>query len=71
MRLKIQGTVILDVIVGRDGVPSAIRVARSLDANGLDDEAVRAVQQWRFNPGRIGETPVAVLVRIVLDFHIH
>ena len=71
MRLKIQGTVILDVIVGRDGIPSAIRVARSLDAHGLDEEAVRAVQQWRFNPGRIGETPVDVLVRIVLDFHIH
>jgi TonB family protein len=71
MRRKIQGTVILDVIVGRDGVPSDIRVARSLDADGLDEEAVRAVRQWRFNPGRIGETPVDVLVRIVLDFHIH
>jgi TonB family protein len=71
MRLKIQGTVILDVVVGRDGIPSAIRVARSLDEHGLDVEAVRAVQQWRFNPGRIGETPVDVLVRIVLEFHIH
>jgi TonB family protein len=71
MRLKIQGTVILDVVVGHDGVPSAIRVARSLDEHGLDVEAVRAVQQWRFTPGRIGETPVDVLVRIVLEFHIH
>jgi TonB family protein len=71
MRRKIQGTVILDVVVGRDGVPSAIRVARSLDEDGLDGEAIRAVQQWRFSPGRIGETPVDVLVRIVLDFHIH
>lgn len=71
MRRKIQGTVVLDVIVGRDGVPSAIRVARSLDAQGLDEEAVRAVQQWRFNPGRLGETPVDVLVRILLDFRIH
>ena len=71
MRRKIQGTVILDVIVGRDGVPSAMRVVRSLDADGLDEEAMRAVQQWRFNPGRIGDTPVDVLVRIVLEFHIH
>ena len=45
MRLKIQGTVILDVTVGRDCIPSAIRVARSLDAHRLDEEAVRAVQQ--------------------------
>lgn len=71
MRLKIQGTVVLDVVVGDDGVPSVIRVVRSLDEHGLDLEAVRAVRQWRFDPGRIGGTPVAVLVRIVLEFHIH
>ena len=71
MQRKIQGTVVLEVIVDRDGVPSAIRVQRSLDAGGLDEEAVRAVRQWRFNPGRLGGTPVDVLVRIVLDFRIH
>ena len=68
---KIQGTVALVVIVARDGIPSAIRVVRSLDAYGLDQEAIRAAKQWRFNPGRIGETPVDVLVMIVLDFRIH
>ena len=71
MTRKIQGTVVLDVVVGRDGTPSAMRVVRSLDPHGLDDQALRAVQQWRFNPGRIGGTPVDVLVRIVLDFRIH
>ena len=71
MRRKIQGTVILEAVVGRDGIPLAIRVVRSLDAHGLDDEAVRAVQQWRFKPGRFGEMPVDVLVQIVLDFRIH
>jgi protein TonB len=71
MTRKIQGTVVLDVVVGRDGTPSAIRVVRSLDRHGLDDEAMRAVQQWRFHPGRIAGTPVDVLVRIVLDFRIH
>ncbi len=71
MRKKIQGTVILEVVVDCNGVPSAMRVERSLDPDGLDNEAMRAVQQWRFNPGRMGTTPVDVLVRIVLDFHIH
>jgi protein TonB len=71
MQRKIQGSVTLEVIVDRDGVPSEIRVQRSLDAAGLDVEAVRAVRQWRFNPGRIGGTPVDVLVNIVLDFHIY
>jgi TonB family protein len=70
MQRKIQGTVVLEVVVGADGIPSAIRVVRSLDPNGLDNEAVQAVRQWRFVPGQRGDTPVPVLVSIVIDFHI-
>jgi TonB family protein len=63
--------VALEVVVGCDGIPSAIRVVRSLDIYGLDEEAIRAARQWPFKPGRIGETPVDVLVMIVIDFRIH
>ena len=70
MQRKIQGTVVLEAIVGADGRPYDVRVVRSLDARGLDEEAVLAAKQWRFNPGRLGETPVDVLVRLVFDFHI-
>jgi len=69
MQRKIQGTVVLEMIVGSDGIPYDVRVARSLDAGGLDEEAVRAAKQWRFNPGRLGEMPVDVLVILVIDFH--
>lgn len=34
----------------------------------LDEEAVAAVAQWQFEPGRLGATPVNVRVRIMLDF---
>jgi TonB family protein len=71
MQRKIQGTVILEVVVDCGGVPAAMRVVRSLDPQGLDDEAMRAVRLWRFKPGRMGETPVDVLVTIVLDFKIY
>jgi TonB family protein len=70
MTRKIQGTVVLEMIVDRSGIPSDVRVVRSLDAHGLDLEAMRAAKQWRFNPGRLGETPVDVLVMLVIDFHI-
>lgn len=70
MRRKIQGTVVLEMIVQRDGTPSDIRVVRSLDAGGLDEEAIRAAREWRFNPGRLGATPVDVLVVLVIDFHL-
>ena len=66
---KIQGTVGLEVVVGREGLPIAIRVARSLDP-GLDAEAMAAVREWRFTPGRLGNTPVDVLVTIWVDFRV-
>ena len=70
MRRRIQGTVALEVVVGRDGIPLAVRVTRSLDPGGLDQEAIAAAREWRFTPGRIGDTPVDVLVTILLDFNV-
>jgi TonB family protein len=67
---RTQGTVQLELVVTRDGRPTRIRVVRSLDPGGLDDEAVAAVQQWRFDPGRIAGIPVDVLVIVLLDFTI-
>ncbi len=70
LRNKIQGAVVLEVIVRRDGTPSDIRIVRSLDPRGLDEQAIAAVQEWRFNPGRLSGMPVDVLVTVVLDFSI-
>jgi len=70
MTRKIQGVVLLEAIVNADGHATQIRIVRSLDAGGLDQEAAAAVTQWRFEPGRLGGAPVDVLVTIVLDFSI-
>jgi protein TonB len=67
---KLQGRVEMEAIVTVDGCATQIRIVRSLDAGGLDEEAVAAVTQWRFEPGRLGTTPVDVLVTIVVDFWI-
>jgi TonB family protein len=71
LRAKIQGSVLLELVVQRDGTPRDIRVIRSLDREGLDREAILAVEQWRFSPGRRDGVPVDVLVTVVMDFHIH
>ena len=65
---RTQGTVVLEVIVASDGRTSQIRVVRSLDRGGLDDEAVAAVAQWQFEPGRLAGAPVDVLVTVMVDF---
>jgi protein TonB len=67
---RIEGSVMLELIVRADGIPTNIRVTRSLDPDGLDGEAVRAASQWRFEPGRLNGTPVDVVVSIQIDFHI-
>jgi periplasmic protein TonB len=68
---KIQGTVVMELVVTREGRPTQVRVVRSLDPYGLDEQATLAVSQWRFEPGRLAGTPVDVLVTVEMDFWIH
>jgi len=67
---RIEGSVWLEVIVTREGRPGEVRVLRSLDRGGLDEEAIGAVRLWRFEPGRLAGTAVDVMVTIVMDFSI-
>jgi TonB family protein len=69
VREGIQGTVILRCIVEPDGSVSSATVTRSIDSRfGLDDEAVRAVRQWRFEPGRREGVPVRVATLVTVTF---
>jgi TonB family protein len=70
LRFKITGTVVLEAVITTDGCASQIRIVRSLDRGGLDEEAIAAVTQWRFEPGRLGGIPVDVLVTILVDFSV-
>jgi protein TonB len=44
-----QGTVLLTIVIGQDGRPLDISVARSSGYAALDESAVNAVRQWRFS----------------------
>ncbi|HEX7123174.1 MAG TPA: energy transducer TonB, partial [Gemmatimonadaceae bacterium] len=57
MRAKVQGVVELEAVVLQDGSVGDVQVTRSLDHTfGLDNEAIKAVKQWRFAPGtRLGQ----------------
>jgi len=71
MRAKVQGRVELEVVVLPDGTvdPKQIRMIRSLDSTfGLDAQAIEAVKQWRFRPGRQNGRPVPVRVTVELTF---
>lgn len=66
---KYQGTVILNLIVDASGRPRGIQVARSLGM-GLDEKAMEAVRQWRFEPAMKDGKPVAVSVSIEVAFRL-
>jgi periplasmic protein TonB len=71
MRARLQGSVLLECIVGRDGLVDEVRVIRALDtAFGLDDEAIKAAKRWRFRPATRMGVPVPVAITIELTFTI-
>jgi protein TonB len=67
---KIQGVVILSVVVGTDGMPHDITVVQGL-GHGLDEKAVAAVKQWRFEPGKKDGKAVQATVRMEVTFHLY
>lgn len=66
-RRSIEGDVVLEIVVMRDGRVGNVRTIRSLGA-GLDQKAAEAVRQWRFNPARRQGTPVDVVVEVSVEF---
>ncbi|MFB3844283.1 MAG: energy transducer TonB [Candidatus Cloacimonadaceae bacterium] len=66
----IQGTVILEVDVYKDGTIGNITVKKSLMSGpgGLDEAAINAVRKWRFQPGRSGGKPIDTTVIIPIEF---
>jgi protein TonB len=63
-----QGTVILDVTVGIDGLVSQIRVATSSGFERLDKAALNAVRNWQWKPLIRGGQPVSVRGAITIPF---
>jgi protein TonB len=69
-RLGIQGTTMLRVHVLADGRVGDIGVEQSAGHPDLDDAATNAVRRWRFDPARRGEEPIAMWVRLPVEFRL-
>jgi len=66
---KLQGTVTLYVEVGPDGLAHNTQVTQSLGL-GLDEMAIEAVSQWKFQPGTKDGQPVTVAATIQVNFRL-
>lgn len=65
---KLEGSVLLSLVVGADGKPRDIQVARSLGL-GLDESAIENIRTWQFKPGTKNGSAVDVRVNEEIFFH--
>lgn len=63
---RVQGVVILDVTLSRTGEVSDVEVVRSTPL--LDEAAVAAVRQWRYEPTLVDGEPVSILMTVTMNF---
>jgi len=69
-KAKLQGKMLLQVLVGADGKPARIKILKGLGM-GLDERAVETVRSWHFSPGRdANQRPVTAWVTIETRFQL-
>jgi protein TonB len=69
-KAKYQGTVVLWLIVDQSGRPQNVKVARTLGM-GLDQKAIEAVRNWKFEPAMKDGHPVAVQINVEVNFRLY
>jgi TonB family protein len=63
---KVQGIVVLETEIDRDGRVCSARVLRSIPL--LDQSAIDAVLRWRFTPATVNDVAVPVVMTLTVNF---
>ena len=66
-KARMQGVVILEAIITKDGAVSDVRVLRGINPL-LDNAAMRAVQQWKYKPATFNGRTVPVYLTVTVTF---
>ena len=66
-RSKIQGVVILEAVITKEGNVEEVKVLRSLHPM-MDQAAVNAVKQWKYKPAMLNGRPVKVYFTVTVNF---
>jgi TonB family protein len=66
---KLEGVVVLNVVIDEEGIPRDPLVVRWLGM-GLDGKALEAVRQWRFRPAMEDGEPVRLAVVVEVTFRL-
>ena len=68
-REQIEGVVILETVIEKDGTVSEVEVLKGLP-HGLSEAAAAAIRQWRFEPATKAGEPIAVSYYLTVDFRL-
>ena len=69
-KTKLQGSVLLSVLVGADGRAKDVRVLRGLGM-GLDENAIQAIRNWQFIPAKdAAQRPFASWIKVETVFRL-
>ena len=66
-RRGLEGEVLLEIVVRRDGRVGDVRILQGLGA-GLDQQAIQAVRRWQFAAATRKGQPVDVIVEVAVEF---
>ncbi len=67
---RVEGTVLIQVIIRKNGTVDSFRVLRGL-GYGLDESAINTIAtKWRFRPGTLNGEPVDVQANIEVSFRL-
>jgi protein TonB len=67
-RLGEQGTVVVRVLIGADGLPQKAELKQSSGFDRLDRVALETVMKWRYVPGKRGGIAQAMWVNVPINF---
>jgi len=63
---RIQGVVVLEVVIGKDGLVSEVRIITGHPT--LQQAAVDSVRQWQYKPTLLNGEPVEVVSTVTVNF---
>jgi TonB family protein len=66
--LNFQGKTLVQLTVTLSGAPSDIAIVGPIGC-GLDDQAARTVETWKFKPAKLNGTPVPVRITVEVAFN--
>ena len=69
-REAIEGTVLLEAVIGKDGTLSNLDPVNSIVDERLVAAATAAVSQWRYEPARLNGQPVEVRANLSVAFQL-